>query len=300
MKLIKNNPKWLDSIKTLPEIDINIKIHGGHRQKVNYGWVAEKENHNAFEIMYIISGVQKTKYELSTVNYKIGDIVLISPGILHENSCQSRWGLEYFCMHFDIDNPSIQNDLSIYFPKTLNEKNKFYSEVKKYIYSFMDMIKKDSYNTIDKLNLQITLLNFIILLLDVSKKNKENVKIDTNKTTQSAITIAKIINTNYIKFKNNPIDENKDLLKISNIAKKLNISESKMLKEFKKTYGMSPKFYLSKLRYNDARSLLVHSYLSIEDISQMLGFSSTSNFSRQFKIRCKLSPSEYRLSKIKE
>lgn len=57
MKIIKNNPDWLKSLNMLPEFDINFRVHGGHRQKVEYLWKAPSEVHNSFEIMYIISGL---------------------------------------------------------------------------------------------------------------------------------------------------------------------------------------------------------------------------------------------------
>lgn len=67
-----------------------------------------------------------------------------------------------------------------------------------------------------------------------------------------------------------------------------------MLKSFKESYGMSPKDYLSFIRLNDAKSMLVHSHLSIEIIGQMIGFDNVSNFSKQFKIWCNETPSQYR------
>ena len=107
MKIIKNNPDWLKSLNMLPEFDINFRVHGGHRQKVEYLWKAPSEVHNSFEIMYIISGLQKTKYLNTNVIYEMGDIIIIPPGLIHENQAISKWGLDYFCMYFDIDNPDI-------------------------------------------------------------------------------------------------------------------------------------------------------------------------------------------------
>ncbi|MGO3607183.1 MAG: helix-turn-helix domain-containing protein [Pseudolactococcus laudensis] len=74
----------------------------------------------------------------------------------------------------------------------------------------------------------------------------------------------------------------------------LNISESTMLKTFKKVYFISPKQYLDQLRYNESKYLLSQPSLPISNISEIVGYQNVSHFSRQFKSRSHLSPREYR------
>ena len=64
--------------------------------------------------MYVISGIQETKYINSVETYQMDDIIIIPPGLSHENLAISKWGLDYFCMHFDVDNPDVQNNLRMY------------------------------------------------------------------------------------------------------------------------------------------------------------------------------------------
>lgn len=131
-------------------------------------------------------------------------------------------------------------------------------------------------------------------MLNYSKEinNKDILKSKDNSILSK--NIADKIHENYKEFKLNPTTENKYLINIQNIASEIGISTSKMLKSFKESYGMSPKDYLSFIRLNDAKSMLVHSHLSIENIGQMIGFDNVSNFSKQFKIWCNETPSQYR------
>lgn len=97
---MNHTPEWLKKIVRIPDMQTNIKIFGGHKQTVPHEWKAERETHLAFELMFILSGVQQT--ELSGVTYKFSanDMILIAPGIPHENQCISKEDLTYFCIHF--------------------------------------------------------------------------------------------------------------------------------------------------------------------------------------------------------
>jgi len=72
-----------------------------------------------------------------------------------------------------------------------------------------------------------------------------------------------------------------------------NISEPRFREYFKLIYGMPPNQYLIYLRINHAKELLESTSLSINEISRQLGFSYTCYFSRIFKSKTGLSPSEY-------
>lgn len=72
-----------------------------------------------------------------------------------------------------------------------------------------------------------------------------------------------------------------------------NISETKFREYFKLIYGMPPNQYLIYLRINRAKELLESTSLSVNEISRQLGFAYTCYFSRIFKSKTGLSPSEY-------
>lgn len=287
-------PEWLKKIATLPELDINIKFFGGHQQWVPFNWVAENESHFAFEMMLIIKGVQRTRYDRRFNDYHTGDIILIPPGTNHENQSVSPDGLEYFCIHFDIDDPTIQHQLLMYCPLLLNKKTPYFPEINNTLHTLISLLKEE-YTIKEKLHVEQLIIQLTLNLLDYAKEEK--IKIDESDNTSLILAkdIAETIRGNFDDFTKEPKIENRELISIETVADSLNISNSSMLKVFKKVYSLSPKEYLDQLRYNKAKSLLNQPKLSIGEISEIIGYQNTSHFSRQFKKWSGYSPKYYKL-----
>lgn len=64
---------------------------------------------------------------------------------------------------------------------------------------------------------------------------------------------------------------------------------------FKKETGVTFKEYLDRLRYENAKKLILLSDMTVQQICLESGFSSYENFIRRFKLRYGLSPTEYRM-----
>ncbi len=78
----------------------------------------------------------------------------------------------------------------------------------------------------------------------------------------------------------------------------VNLSKYYFIKLFKKKTGLTPHAYLMNYRINEAKRLLVESDSSIEEISELSGFSDPSCFIAAFKKRTGMSPHKYRHSKL--
>ena len=78
------------------------------------------------------------------------------------------------------------------------------------------------------------------------------------------------------------------------LAHKLGLSYSVFRHRFKQITGLAPNQYHIQVRLNKARELLKNSTLSIQRISDTLGFSSVYYFSRLFKKKVGASPLQYR------
>ena len=77
------------------------------------------------------------------------------------------------------------------------------------------------------------------------------------------------------------------------LADLCNISEVYFRKLFSRTYGVSPRQYIIDIRINKAKQLLTDGVLNITAISEQCGFASPYHFSRLFKEKTGLTPSEY-------
>lgn len=90
------------------------------------------------------------------------------------------------------------------------------------------------------------------------------------------------------------LDENyyKDVL-IETLAKTFSYNRTYLGREFKKAYGVSPKEYLMDKRLTVALSLIVNGE-SVSGACYKVGFSNPYNFSRYFKLKYGVSPSNYK------
>ncbi len=77
------------------------------------------------------------------------------------------------------------------------------------------------------------------------------------------------------------------------LAKQCNISELYFRKLFINMYGTTPRQYIIDIRINKAQQLLSDGILKINTISEKCGFSNPYHFSRLFKEKTGLTPTEY-------
>ncbi|MCI5779316.1 MAG: AraC family transcriptional regulator [Lentisphaeria bacterium] len=85
-----------------------------------------------------------------------------------------------------------------------------------------------------------------------------------------------------------------DRIRMENIAKKYNISQSSLFSMFRRHIGLTPAEYLTQLRIQYAKRLLPGSEFSVKEIASMCGYDNQMYFSRVFRSRCGVSPTEFR------
>ena len=109
---------------------------------------------------------------------------------------------------------------------------------------------------------------------------------DTSGLPSKATTLTEIINY---------IDEYYyDPLKIERLAQKTGYTCRHFRSLFTRIAGMPPSEYLLKCRLEGAKKLLLTTSMSVIEISQACGFSSSSQFAVQFRRSAGMSPSEFR------
>ena len=81
---------------------------------------------------------------------------------------------------------------------------------------------------------------------------------------------------------------------VASLALEFHVSPSHLSHVFKRITGYSPIDYLISCRLSAAKNLLAESEKSIKEIVDACGFSDESNFSRTFKSKTGVTPSEFR------
>lgn len=279
-------------LKKLPYIDTSITFFSAHKQYVSCNWKGYPSSHTAFEILLILSGEQESIIDQNVYILKENDILLVPPGILHENRCFSNQGMTYFVAHFDIDDPDLRYSMikngRLIYPHNTSENSSLRLILNEWIFLYD---KKNTYSLSDRfLSLEI-LSRLMTTLAKISEENKEN------KGNMQALSIARsIAETIQHNFNLFFLNENRDknLLLMKNIYQEINISMSYGLEVFKEIYGISPKEYLDRLKFKESKRLIRNPNISIEFISEQVGYSNVSHFSRQFKKWAGVSPKIYR------
>jgi AraC-like DNA-binding protein/ligand-binding sensor protein len=85
-----------------------------------------------------------------------------------------------------------------------------------------------------------------------------------------------------------------DDLTLSQVAKAVNTSTFYFCKMFKKVTGLNFTDYVSRLRVERARNLLLNKNLRVSEIAYEVGFQSLTHFNRVFKRILGVSPTQYR------
>ena len=97
------------------------------------------------------------------------------------------------------------------------------------------------------------------------------------------------------------IDENLDKpLSVKRISKDVNVSKSVLYKNFHSRFNCTLSEYINSQRIERSTLLLLNTDLSVDEISQKVGFSNASYFSKTFKKQMGTSPLKYRKTKLED
>ena len=88
-------------------------------------------------------------------------------------------------------------------------------------------------------------------------------------------------------------------ISVSDVAEAAHVSEKYLRELFKKETGKPIQVYLTDLRLSAAKTLLSNSKYNIGEVANLSGFAEYRNFVRIFKERYGITPTEYRLSKLR-
>jgi len=83
---------------------------------------------------------------------------------------------------------------------------------------------------------------------------------------------------------------------LEELSQLCNMSLSTFKRQFKKIYNTTPNEYLFDKRLENSKKLLATSEHSIDEIALLSGFKTTAHFSRKFKEKYSIPPSQYKLT----
>lgn len=244
----------------------------------------EKHSHlDWYELTIVIEGEGVISTNDEPVSVSKGDIYLSFPGDFHEIVSSYDKPLKYDFFSFNTKNPIIKKELKkivlqTHFCKQRLFRDEAVSSAVSFCISEISSNKK--YQTeVLSLALEETLF-LIIRNFDENKENSSRLSINAND--ELCFQIMHYIDTHIYSIES--------LSKLSNV---FGFNYSYLSKLFKTTTGRTISDYYQTRRLDAAKLLIFEKKLKINQIAELLNYSSLYSFSKAFKNRYHISPSHY-------
>lgn len=246
-------------------------------------WALRTHSNNNAELLHVISGSLELIWETSGEHFtaKTGQSFFNPPDIMHRDNFDFDSGLQVLIIHFnwkhfteffEIVNNSNVNNLC----------NATAAQLKR----LFDDIKLDSGPGENDRQLTEARLMHILLLFYREQASENYVANELSNTEQCRYRIVvaakKYLDKNYY-----------HLVRLEDVANELEISTFYLSRIFSSQSDFSLFQYLTDVRINEAKKLLLENRYIINDIATMTGFESLGYFSKVFKKNVGCTPGQY-------
>lgn len=264
----------------------NIEILSISHSKFERDWNSFQHAHNYTEIMFVLSGRGTLNTANEIIELKENDIIFINEYCLHTEYSNDLYPLEYFIIGLQniLIGQKIDDEISYNI-----FKNKFanincaalFNQIKmcSNIQSFINRIK--IYSIV--FNMLSNFSNHQELFFTQKNSLFDNHSLNNQTSLVEIYQLKHFIENHYASEIN-----------LTKIAKKFHISESYLIRKFKKDIGDTPIVFCIKQRIKQAKHLLSTTNMDITQISMNVGFNSSSYFSKEFKKYTGLTPSDFK------
>ncbi|GFZ92388.1 AraC family transcriptional regulator [Paenibacillus marchantiophytorum] len=260
------------------------------RKKQVYTSMPSRHYHDAYEILYLISG--DFYYFIGDRTYQVAGGTLLFMGINEIHRLVNSGNNTYERVTLLFKKEFLQDYCT-------NEQREDLLELFESDYRSLKMTGKEQYFIEDLFQKMIyegkmrargyeqyQQLLLMELLLYLNRKifnNQDTSLAESNRTPKNVLNIVNYINENYM-----------ESLNLREISEQFDISPSYLCRTFKDATGFTFIEYINNIRIKKARELLVGSSYNITEIAGMVGYDNTSHFGRTFKLLMGISPLSFR------
>lgn len=283
---MKTNHIFYPVVKDLEITDIISFFYAEHTVDINF----PGEIHDFWEFIYVEQGQALITAGEKQYILKKRELVFHKPGEFHSINFYENIPTKIIVSAFVCKSPCMQYFEHRFSTLTAIEQGYLYNTLK---YGGM-VCPWASYNsndqkspTSEKLHLIQSNLEILLLLLI---QRKESPKIESRVISYTQMMHSKNLTQQIKDYLQKHLTENLTLEQISN---DLSSSLSNLKQLFRQNTNQGIMDYFIDLKMNEAKRLMRDSELNISQISYHLGYSDISYFSRLFKRRQHMSPTEY-------
>ncbi|WP_205402080.1 AraC family transcriptional regulator [Streptococcus lutetiensis] len=257
--------------------DLNVDHYGAEICDKNYSFGPTVRDN--YVLHFIVDGKGKFTIDGTTTKLKTGDMFILPKGKVAFYQADDEHPWTYLWVGFSgskVENILNKTQLLDHYFCHSTLESKVLDQIVK-----LTQFRDQKLDDVTELQLIAELYKLLAFLMEEfpSKSMSDSSILIQNYIKQTK----KIIHTQYSKP-----------LKVSQIAKKLNLNRSYLYKIFKEETGYSIKDYLGQIRMEKSADLLISTTFHISEVANAVGFPDALAFSKAFKKHFGQSPSNYR------
>ena len=259
-------------------LDRKLRVEGVHTffyQEKEQGFLFSGEAHPILELTYVDQGSMHSVVEGQDILLKQGDLVIYGPNQWHMQYAEIGVAPRFVTITFDISN----GDLT----PLLNRK---FTAPQHTVTLLQQMLQEQEKMDAFSSNIFLARLELLLLLLLREDKEPRAGKLQTSNAVHSENEIIRqaqqYISTHI-----------REKLSVPLVARQVDVSPSYLTALFHKNLQISPGEYIRRTKLQESKQMIRENNLNFTEIAAELQYSPVHHFSRQFKEKFGITPTEY-------
>lgn len=259
---------------------LSFQLESITKSKYDSDWHSTLHTHPFTELFYVIDGKGEFNIQGQRFPVKPNDFVIINPQVEHTELSSPDEPLEYIVLGI--------NGLSFSNLTPVSEGGHPFSffnlrDEQKDILRYLNAMVQEA--TSQSMSYELVCHNLLeILLIKILRHQHFDLEVGKqSKATKDISFIKHYLETYY-----------HESIQLEDLASMTHLSRFYISHSFKKEIGMSPMEYLIAIRIKESKILLRTTNYSISQVADIVGFTTPTYFSKQFRKSTGISPTDYR------
>jgi len=259
---------------------LSFQLESITKSKYDSDWHSTLHTHPFTELFYVVDGKGEFNIQGQRFPVKPNDFVIINPQVEHTELSSPDEPLEYIVLGI--------NGLSFSNLTPVSEGGHPFSffnlrDEQKDILRYLNAMVQEA--TSQSMSYELVCHNLLeILLIKILRHQHFDLEVcKQSKATKDISFIKHYLETYY-----------HESIQLEDLASMTHLSRFYISHSFKKEIGMSPMEYLIAIRIKESKILLRTTNYSISQVADIVGFTTPTYFSKQFRKSTGISPTDYR------
>ena len=259
---------------------LSFQLESITKSKYDSDWHSTLHTHPFTELFYVVDGKGEFNIQGQRFPLKANDFVIINPQVEHTELSSPDEPLEYIVLGI--------NGLSFSNLTPVSEGGHPFSffnlrDEQKDILRYLNAMVQEA--TSQQMSYELVCHNLLeILLIKILRHQHFDLEVGKqSKATKDISFIKHYLETYY-----------HESIQLEDLASMTHLSRFYISHSFKKEIGMSPMEYLIDIRIKESKILLRTTNYSISQVADIVGFTTPTYFSKQFRKSTGISPTDYR------